>query len=114
VKNDPNKQEYPFLLAKALRRAAQNNRVVRSVLTHTHVLQIIDDHLLMAVDAGDDLALLCLIARRLRRELARACVNLAGVEIAVHGAVGLAADPSHGAMLLILGAIITYFSAGKG
>lgn len=93
---------------------AEQNRVVRSFLEHTHVLQIIDDHQLLWL-ATDEEAQRRRVVRRLHRQLARAGVNFAGLEVTVHGAVlAIAGDPLHGGSLVILGIALMYATAGKG
>ena len=92
-----------------LKRSAGRNRVVRVILTHAHVLQIIDDHQLMWLEAVDDEERE-LVRARCRNQLFLAGVNLAGFEVAVHGTVDLMFNPMFGGALLLLGAVIVYFT----
>ena len=97
-----------------IKKLAAQNRVLRSVLSHAHVLQIIDDHQDMWL-ATEDEELRRQIQVRLRKQLALAGVNFAGLEVTVHGLVlSIAGDPLHGGSLVILGIALIYATAGKG
>lgn len=97
-----------------IKKLAARNRVLRSVLSHANVLQIVDDHQDMWL-ATEDEAQRRQIQLRLRKQLALAGVNFAGLEVTVHGVVlSIAGDPLHGGSLVILGIGLMYATVGKG
>lgn len=97
-----------------IKKLAAQNPVLRSVLSHAHVLQIIDDHQDMWLATQDE-AERSRVRKRLHKQLALAGVNFAGMEVTVHGAVlSIAGDPLHGGSLVVLGIALIYLTAGKG
>jgi hypothetical protein len=97
-----------------LKKLAARNVVVHSIFEHTHVLQIIEDHQAMW-HTTDDEAQKRLIARRCHKQLALAFVNVAGVEMALHGTyAAIATDPFHGGSLLVFGLLIMHIAGRKG
>lgn len=109
----PNSQgpELPFQWVKNV---ARRSRALRSVLDHMHVLQIIDDHQAMwleALDAEERRD----VERRLQMQLSLAFVNFAGLEITVHGAIeAIMVDPFYGGLLFVAGVAVIYATSGKG
>lgn len=96
-----------------LKKLAKRSRALAAVLSHTHVLQVIDDHQDMWFSAESD-AERHRIELRLRRQIALALVDVVGFEIAVHGVVAATFnDPLYGASLIMAGAAVMYLS-GKG
>lgn len=103
-----NQQEPP---GNRIKKLAEGSSVWRSVMEHTHMRQIVDDHQLMWFEASE--AEKPLIVRRMRRQLGLALVNFAGFEASLHGVVWTFADPLPGALLLIIG-IALMRATGKG
>ncbi|WP_288254541.1 hypothetical protein [uncultured Hydrogenophaga sp.] len=96
-----------------MKKLAGRNTICKSILTHTHVLQIIDDHQYMWLMAETD-AEKRSIKRRLRKQLALAGVSFGGFEMFIHGAVLAPADPQLGAGLLLVGVLVMYLTGGRG
>lgn len=97
-----------------IKKLAKRNRVLRAIFSHSHVLQIVDDHQAMWFEAAND-AEKRRIEQRLRRELTRASVNFIGLEVALHGAVTtVLTDPLHGGSMIVVGAVVMYVTGGKG
>lgn len=96
-----------------LKKLAERNTVCRSILTHTHVLQIIDDHQAMWLLA-ETIAEKRRIERRLRKQLALAGVSFGGFELFVHGAVFSPVDPYTGGGLILMGLLVMYLTGGRG
>lgn len=96
-----------------LKNLARRSRVAGTVLSHTHMLQIIDDHQAMWLAAeGDEERRR--IRQRLNRQLARATMNFSGLEVTIHGATIAITDPLSGGSLVLLGIALMYFTSGKG
>ena len=97
-----------------LKKLAQNNRVLETLLSHMNVLEVIDDHQLMWFEARTQAEKLQ-VQRRFQWQLARAGVNTAGVELTLHGTVvAVAGDLFRGGSFFILGTAILYFMTLKG
>lgn len=94
---------------------ASRNRTLRSILEHMHVLQIIDDHQAIWLEASDE-SERREIEKRLRVQLFYAFTNFFGMEVTVHGLVAIiATEPLYGGSLVIVGLGIMYLSTmGKG
>jgi hypothetical protein len=76
------------------------------------VLQIIDDHQEMWLNASSDEER-DRVAARLRKQLAYAGVNFFGLEVTIHGAIALAADPLQGGFLMVAGVVLMYLTSGR-
>jgi hypothetical protein len=87
--------------------------LAKTILSHSHVLQIVDDHRFMWYEAKTEKER-TLIARRFHRQLFLASVNFLGLEISIHGAVYLFTSPAHGGFLILLGAAAMYLTSRKG
>lgn len=96
-----------------LKKLAGRNTIFRSILSHAHVLQIIDDHQLMWLMAETE-AEKHRIKRRLRKQLALAGVSFGGFELFIHGAVLAPADFHLGSGLVLLGLLVMYIAGGRG
>ncbi|MDY0744600.1 hypothetical protein SNE35_08785 [Paucibacter sp. R3-3] len=81
---------------------AKKNRAVAAFLAHTHVLEIIEDHQVMWVEAPNEAAQTAVV-KRLRRQLSYYCGGWIGFETFVHGTVALPATPIFGASLMVIG-----------
>src|SRR6516164_6910905 len=92
-----------------LKRSADRTKVARIVLNHAHILQIVDDHQLMYYEAIDDDEREQVRAR-CRTQVWLAGAHAIGFDVAVHGAVGMMFDPMLGGAVLLLGAIIAFFT----
>ena len=96
-----------------IKQLAKRNGVCASVLRHTHVLQIVDDHQAMWLEARSATERLH-VELRLRRQLRLAMVNFIGFETVVHGLVtAVAFDPLSGGFLVVAGALIMHIT-GRG
>ena len=83
--------------------------MVRVIATHMHLLQITEDHQLMWAEAADD-AERESVHRRYQKQLVLAGANAVGFELAMHGTLGFITNPMTGGALLVLGAVIVYFT----
>jgi len=95
--------------AQWLKRSADRNLVARIILKHAHAIQIIDDHQLMWLEAVDDEERERIRAR-CRTQLVLAGAHAVGFDVAVHGTVAMMFNPMFGGALLLLGAVIVYFT----
>lgn len=87
---------------------------MHSFLGHMHVLQIIDDHQAMWLEALTDNER-SEIRARLYKQLGFAGLNFVGLEVSIHGAVAaIATDPLHGASLILIGFALMWATNGKG
>lgn len=97
-----------------VQKLASRNAVCRTILSHAHVLQIIEDHQAMWLSAGDAEERER-IERRLRKQLALAGVNFVAFETAMHGAaVSMLGDPLIGGSLILVGAVVMRWVGLKG
>jgi hypothetical protein len=92
-----------------LKRSAERFKPVHIILKHTHALQIIDDHQMMWLQAFDDEERER-VRVRCRKQLGLACVNTVGFEVAIYGVLDVMSNPAVGGAVLLLGAIIVYFT----
>lgn len=91
---------------------ARSNRLFEVVLTHSFVLQIVDDHQAMWFDAATA-AERRQIEARLRRQIRLALVNFVGFEIFVHGAVvTVLSDPLQGGLVILAGLLLMHATGG--
>lgn len=94
---------------QSLKRFAERSTFARIILNHAHALQIVDDHQLMWYEATDEEERECIRAR-CRKQLQLAGVHVLGIDMATHGAVAMMFDPMVGGAVLLLGAVIAYFT----
>lgn len=109
---NPSKKERQFP-GESLVNLASRNRLVKTILSHSHVLQIVDDHRFMWCEAKTVKERIS-IEKRLRKQLILAGVNFVGLEISIHGAVYLFTSPYHGGSLMLLGVVVMYLTSRKG
>ena len=97
-----------------VQKLARSSIVLRTILSHSNMLQIVEDHQYLWLTATQP-AERKLIVRRLCKQLALATVNFAGLETAIHGTViAVLGDPLHGGVLIVCGALVMKLIAGKG
>jgi len=110
VTSAPKESQLP---GNRLKKLARRSRIAKTILSHAHMLQIIDDHQAMWLVASSDEERLR-IKHRLNQQLARATVNFTGLEVTIHGATVVVFDPLNGGSLILLGVALMYFTSGKG
>lgn len=96
-----------------LKRLAKRNGPLKTLMRHTFIDQIIDDHQLLwylASTAAEKEE----VRRRMQREIARALAEFVGIEVSLHGIVTISmGDFTTGGGLLLLGAAIVH-ALGRG
>jgi hypothetical protein len=114
VTPDPtDKPRQSALPGKLFKQLARRSWLCDCILSHTHVLQIVDDHQAMWLTADTPSAKKG-VEKRLRKQLSLAMANVAGFETFVHGCMlTVVGDPLPGGLLLLAGLLIMRVT-GKG
>jgi hypothetical protein len=92
-----------------LKNLAERNRVFRIALSHVHLLEIIDDHQHMWLEASNE-AERHDVEARYRRQASLAVGHAVGIEVALAGGLDLVLHPVFGFGLLVVGAIIAHLT----